>query len=57
MVFWTTVLARSPRNNNLPDARKQVAGYVEFYNTKKLHISLFYFKPKDYLKGNITESL
>ena len=42
---------------NLEDARKQVAQYIEFYNTKRLHSSLFYLTPNDYLIGNINERL
>ena len=32
---------------NLEDARKQIDEYVEFYNTKRLHSSLFYLTPND----------
>ncbi len=42
---------------NLEDARKQIAEYIEFYNTKRLHSSLFYLTPDDYLKGNVEEKL
>ena len=42
---------------NLEDARKQVAQYIEFYNTKRLHSSLFYLTPNDYLIGNFNERL
>ena len=42
---------------NLEDARKQIAEYIEFYNTKRLHSSLFYLTPEDYLKGNVEEKL
>ncbi|MDQ3194674.1 MAG: IS3 family transposase, partial [Bacteroidota bacterium] len=34
---------------NLEDARKQIQDYIEFYNTKRLHSSLFYLTPDDYL--------
>lgn len=42
---------------NLEDARKQVAQYIEFYNTKRLHSSLFYLTPNDYLNGDINQKL
>lgn len=42
---------------NLEDAKKQIADYIEFYNTKRLHSSLFYLTPDDYLKGNVKEKL
>ncbi len=42
---------------NLEDARKQVAEFIEFYNTKRLHSSLFYLTPNDYLCGNINKKL
>jgi len=42
---------------NITDARKQIAEYIEFYNTKRLHSSLFYLTPNDYLKGNVEEKL
>lgn len=42
---------------NLEDARKQINEYVEFYNTKRLHSSLFYLTPNDFLNGTIKEKL
>ncbi|MBS1552603.1 MAG: IS3 family transposase [Bacteroidetes bacterium] len=42
---------------NLDDARKQIAEYIEFYNTKRLHSSLYYLTPDDYLKGTVKEKL
>jgi len=42
---------------NLEDARKQIREYIEFYNTKRLHSSLFYLTPKDYLDGTVKEKL
>jgi len=35
---------------NLEDARKQINEFVEFYNTKRLHSSLFYLTPNDFMK-------
>ncbi len=42
---------------NMEDARKQIAGYVEHYNNHRLHSSLFYLRPIDFLNGNIDELL
>jgi len=42
---------------NLEDAKKQISNYVEYYNTMRLHSSLFYLTPDDYLKGNVKEKL
>lgn len=42
---------------NLEDARKQIADYIDYYNTKRLHSSLFYLTPDDFLNNRITEKL
>jgi transposase InsO family protein len=42
---------------DLDDARKQIAEYIEYYNTKRLHSSLFYLTPDDFLNGRISEKL
>lgn len=42
---------------NLEDARRQLAEYIEFYNTKRLHSSLFYLTPEDYVNGKIEKRL
>jgi transposase InsO family protein len=42
---------------NLNDARKQIADFIEFYNTRRLHSSLFYLSPDDFLNNRITEKL
>ena len=42
---------------NLEDARKQVSEFVEFYNTKRLHSSLFYLTPEDFLLDRIDEKI
>lgn len=42
---------------NLEDARRQVSNYVDFYNNKRLHSSLFYLTPVDFLLGRIEEKL
>ena len=42
---------------NLDDARKQVAAYIDYYNSKRLHSSLFYLTPEDFLLDRIEERL
>lgn len=42
---------------NLEDARKQIADTINYYNTKRLHSSLFYLTPDDFLNNRITEKL
>lgn len=42
---------------NLDDARKQISSYIEYYNTKRLHSSLFYLTPEDFMLGRIDEKL
>ena len=42
---------------NIEDARKQIAEYVEFYNTKRLHSSLCYLTPEDFMLGRMKEKL
>lgn len=42
---------------NLEDARKQIAAYIVTYNTKRLHSSLFYLTPQDFLMNRIKEKL
>jgi putative transposase len=42
---------------DLDDARKQIAEFIDYYNTKRLHSSLFYLTPNDFLNRTITEKL
>lgn len=42
---------------DLDDAREQIAGFIGYYNTKRLHSSLFYLTPDDFLNDRITEKL
>ncbi len=42
---------------NIEDARRQVEKYVYHYNNKRLHSSLFYLRPVDFLNGNVEELL
>jgi putative transposase len=41
---------------NLDDARKQISSYIDYYNTKRLHSSLFYLTPDDFLENRIEEN-
>lgn len=42
---------------NLEDARRLIAKYIEYYNTKRLHSSLYYITPEDFLAGRVSERL
>jgi transposase InsO family protein len=42
---------------NLDDARRQIAQYIEIYNTKRLHSSLFYLTPEEVLTGKTSERI
>jgi putative transposase len=42
---------------SLDDARKQVTNYIEFYNTKRLHSSLYFLTPDDFLFDRIEVKL
>jgi transposase InsO family protein len=42
---------------NIEDARMQVQKYIDFYNNERLHSSLNYLRPIDYLQGNVEELL
>lgn len=42
---------------DLEDARKQIALYVNYYNTKRLHSSLYYLTPEDFLLGRVNGKL
>lgn len=42
---------------NLDDARKQINEYIEFYNTKRLHSSLYYLTPEDFLMERVIDKL
>lgn len=41
----------------IEDAREKISGYIEFYNKKRLHSSLFYLTPEDFLLDRIDERL
>jgi putative transposase len=40
---------------NFQDAQEQIARFVEYYNNVRLHSSLGYLTPKEYLNGNVKE--
>lgn len=42
---------------SIKDMRKKIADYIDFYNKKRLHSSLFYLTPEDFLLGRIDERL
>lgn len=42
---------------NLDDAIVQIDNFINYYNTKRLHSSLFYLTPDDFLNDRITEKL
>ncbi len=42
---------------DLEDARKQIAEFVHYYNTKRLHSALFYLTPQDFLMNRIDEKI
>jgi transposase InsO family protein len=41
----------------LGDARKQIQAFVDFYNNKRLHSSLYYLTPLDFLCGSVQDKL
>jgi len=42
---------------NLQDARKQISSSVNYYNIKRLHSSLYFLTPEDFLLGRVEEKL
>ncbi len=42
---------------NLDDARKQISQFVDYYNSKRLHSSLYYLTPEDFLLDRVVEKL
>ena len=40
---------------NLDDAGEQLASFVDFYNSKRPHSSLYYLTPEDLLFGRVKE--
>ena len=42
---------------SLEDARKQIREFVDFYNTKRLHSSLYYLTPEDFLMERVKDKI
>lgn len=42
---------------SLEDARKRIAGYIDHYNTKRLHSAIKFLTPEDMLKDRMVERL
>jgi putative transposase len=40
---------------NIDDANRQVSEYIDYYNNKRLHSSLYYLRPVDFINGNVDE--
>lgn len=58
--YHRTVHEECLRNTSfitLDDARNQIFKYIEKYNKERLHSSLFYLTPEDYLLGKVDDRL
>ena len=58
--FVRTVRGESIRQQSyldLFDGRKQIAAYIDYYNTKRLHSAIYYLTPEDVLLGRMDERL
>lgn len=42
---------------NLDDAKFQISEYVNFYNSQRLHSSLFYLTPEDFMMNRVDDKL
>ncbi len=42
---------------DMDDAKTQIQKFIDFYNTKRLHSSLYNLTPKDFLLNRIDERL
>jgi len=42
---------------DLEDAREQIAEYITYYNTKRLHSALYYLTPEDFILGKVDDKL
>ena len=42
---------------SIPGNQNQIQKYVDYYNNKRLHSSLFYLTPNDFLNGRVEEKL
>jgi len=53
--FYGTIKSEAIRRQSylsIDDARKQIREYIEYYNEKRLHSSIYYLTPKDVFEGN-----
>jgi len=41
----------------LEDARETIACYIDYYNRVRLHSSLFFLTPEDFLLGRVKEKI
>jgi transposase InsO family protein len=48
---------RTTAMTSIEDARKKIAEYVEYYNTKRLHSSIYYLTPQEVFEGKMEERL
>ena len=58
--FHGTVKSEEIRRNSytdLADARKRIAAYIDYYNTKRLHSAIYYLTPEDVLLGRTKDRL
>jgi len=42
---------------SIEDARSRIAGYIDYYNTKRLHSAIYYLTPQDVLLGRVKKRL
>ncbi len=58
--FHGTIKSEEIRRNSylsIEDARKRIAGYIDYYNTERLHSSIYYLTPEDVMLGRTKERL
>jgi len=42
---------------NIEEARKIISDYIDYYNKNRLHSSLYYLTPDDFLNGRVDERI
>lgn len=58
--FHATISAECLRSKSfldLEDARRRIAEYIAYYNTKRLHSAIYYLTPQDVLDGRTLDRL
>ena len=58
--FHGTIKSEEIRRNsyyNLSDARRKIAKYIDYYNTRRLHSAIYYLTPEDVLLGRTEQRL